>query len=127
MDEVPGEAVVIVDDEDHGAAIASRKRSGYPLRTRSDFTTVVNMPPHTITASEANRSFSRLLRRVRNGETVEITSHGEAVAELRPIVNDVEAQRREKLKRWEAHCTELESQEFVVVGPWTRAELYERG
>ena len=34
---------------------------------------------------DAKARFSELLRRVRNGERVVITSHGEPVAELRPI------------------------------------------
>ena len=40
---------------------------------------------------DAKARFSELLRRVRNGERVVITSHGEPVAELRPIEKREEA------------------------------------
>lgn len=34
---------------------------------------------------EAKARFSEILRRVRNGQRVEITYHGETVAEIRPV------------------------------------------
>jgi len=79
----------------------------------------------TVTATEANRSFSKLLREVERGERIEITSHGRKVAVLQPAENEAARKARQlaalgKLKkRWA-------KQEFVVVGPWTREELYER-
>ena len=39
----------------------------------------------TVTAAEANRSFSKLLRAAREGKRVTITSHGTPVAELGPV------------------------------------------
>jgi prevent-host-death family protein len=50
---------------------------------------------------DAKAKFSELLRRVRNGERVVITSHGEPVAELRPIEKKEEAldQRLARLQR----------------------------
>ena len=83
------------------------------------------MKSQTVTASEANRSFSRLLRAVARGERVEITSHGRKVAVLSPaeLPGPTREQRLpalEKLKkRWA-------TQQHVTVGPWTRDELYER-
>jgi prevent-host-death family protein len=77
----------------------------------------------TVTASEANRSFSRLLRQVREGATVQITSHGQRVAELRPPDAGDADERRNALF---AHLDELAARDFVVIEPWTRAELYER-
>jgi prevent-host-death family protein len=83
------------------------------------------MKTNTVTATEANRSFSKLLRAVERGERVEITSHGRKVAVLSPA--DLEGpsreQRLEALERLKKRWAE---QEFVVVGPWTREELYER-
>ncbi|HEY2048615.1 MAG TPA: type II toxin-antitoxin system prevent-host-death family antitoxin [Caulobacteraceae bacterium] len=41
-----------------------------------------------VTAREANQNFSRLLTEVEAGETVVVTKHGRAVAELRPRSDD---------------------------------------
>jgi prevent-host-death family protein len=81
-----------------------------------------------VPAAEANRSFSKLLRIAREGGCVTITSHGEPVAQLGPIAEpaaeDAEQRKqREAQERLEARWATLEP---VVVGPWTRAELYER-
>ncbi|MGH7022635.1 MAG: type II toxin-antitoxin system Phd/YefM family antitoxin [Caulobacteraceae bacterium] len=84
--------------------------------------------PITIPAAEANRSFSKLLRAVREGARVTITSHGEPVAELGPVGGSEE--EREMLRRREAQSALVEHIKSVkprVVGPWTRDELYERG
>ena len=83
------------------------------------------MKSQTVTASEANRSFSRLLRAVARGERIEITSHGRKVAVLSPaeLPGPTREQRLAALanlkKRWA-------TQQHVTVGPWTRDELYER-
>jgi prevent-host-death family protein len=49
------------------------------------------------TSSEANGQFSRILREVRGGETVIVTSHGQAVAKILPAGAD--AARAEAMKR----------------------------
>ena len=81
----------------------------------------------TVPAAEANRQFSRLLRAAREGTRITITSHGEPVAELGPVKIDEEARERERIRAaladLEAHWATLTP---IVVGPWTRAELYER-
>lgn len=82
----------------------------------------------TVPATEANRRFSALLRAARNGARVTITSHGEPVAELRPVPSsplseDALRARRIAFQEMEARWA---VQEPVVVGPWTREELYER-
>lgn len=80
---------------------------------------------NTVTASEANRSFSKLLRAVERGERVEITSHGRKVAMLVPSDDDTERRTRqlatlEKLKkRWA-------EREVLVAGTWTRDDLNAR-
>ena len=82
----------------------------------------------TVPAAEANRSFSKLLRAVREGARIIITSHGQPVAELGPA-QDHEVEEAERLRTAEAHhrlMQRLKSQTPVVVGPWTRQELYER-
>jgi prevent-host-death family protein len=81
----------------------------------------------TVTATEANRSFAALMRKVKAGAHIEITSHGETFAEIRPKSGDDKSARiAERLARWNKLRAELEAQEFKVIGPWTRAELYER-
>jgi prevent-host-death family protein len=82
----------------------------------------------TVPAAEANRSFSKLLRAAREGARIIITSHGQPVAELGPAQNH-EAEEAERLRVAEAHdrlMQRLKSQPPVVVGPWTRQDLYER-
>ncbi len=76
-----------------------------------------------ISATEANRSFSALLERVKGGDVVDITSHGKVVAEIRPKRDDEAERRRQSLRD---HLAVLRKREFKVIGPWTRAELYER-
>ncbi|HYD24238.1 MAG TPA: type II toxin-antitoxin system prevent-host-death family antitoxin [Croceibacterium sp.] len=83
------------------------------------------MKTSTVTATEANRSFSKLLRAVQRGEKVEITSHGRKIAVLSPA--ELEGPSREqRLKALEKLKERWAKQEFVVIGPWTREELYER-
>jgi prevent-host-death family protein len=63
------------------------------------------MKTRTVTATEANRSFSKLLRAVERGERVEISSHGRIVAIMAPAETPASRETRveaiEKLKqRW---------------------------
>jgi prevent-host-death family protein len=76
----------------------------------------------TITAAEANRTFSALLRRIRAGRTVVITSHGRPVARMVPITEGDEltgAARTTLFKR-------LRGTTAKAVPRWTRDELYDR-
>ncbi|MBY0338248.1 MAG: type II toxin-antitoxin system prevent-host-death family antitoxin [Acetobacteraceae bacterium] len=76
----------------------------------------------TISAAEANRSFSRLLREVREeGRSFVVTSHGTPVARLVPCATDV---ARETAR--EALLSRLAAQPAVEIGRWARDELYER-
>ncbi len=79
----------------------------------------------TVSAAEANRSFSKLLRHAREGGRVTITSHGKPVAELGPAQSDIEAQekRRQAIARMRERWAQSEP---IVIGPWTRDELYDR-
>lgn len=74
-----------------------------------------------ITASEANRQFSDLLRQVSDGETFIVTSHGKPVAEIRApsVVSPERLAARERL------FERLKSQPAVNAGKWTRDELYD--
>lgn len=75
----------------------------------------------TVTAADANRHFSRLLRRVREGRSYVITSHGQPVARIEPATD------REPV----AHASRdllfarLRRQRTARVGRWSRDELYE--
>lgn len=53
----------------------------------------------TVTAAEANRDFSKLLRSVREGDSFIVTSHGTPVARLVPIEDDT-AKREEAKQRY---------------------------
>ena len=75
----------------------------------------------TISAAEANRRFSHLLKAVREGRSYVVTSHGKPVARLTPASrhqNDAVSAR----DRLFAH---LNSQIPVNAPKWTRDELYE--
>ena len=79
----------------------------------------------TIPAAEANRQFSRLLRAVREGARVIITSHGEPVAQLGPP--DTQADEAARLNEALAALeSQWEQAGPIVVGAWTRDELYDR-
>jgi len=49
----------------------------------------------SVTAAEANRSFSKLLSEVKREETATITSHGAPIAKLVPFLDASEPERRE--------------------------------
>ncbi|MGA3197333.1 MAG: type II toxin-antitoxin system prevent-host-death family antitoxin [Terriglobales bacterium] len=74
-----------------------------------------------ISAADANRNFSQLLREVREGQSFVVTNHGRPVARLAPIpkglTNGVDPRTR-LLKR-------LRAQPIVKIGRWKRDELYE--
>jgi prevent-host-death family protein len=73
-----------------------------------------------ISAAEANRNFSHLLREVRGGRSYIVTTHGKPVARIVPCGEaDVArgAARAAVLER-------LTGQAAVDIGPRTRDELY---
>ena len=76
-----------------------------------------------ISAADANREFSRLLRRVREGQSITITSHGRPVARLVPVT----AEDRVRSAARKALFKRLRTQkgENIPV-TWTRDALYDR-
>lgn len=77
-----------------------------------------------VSSAEANRSFSRLLRAVREEQaSFTITSHGTPVARLVPVQPEAEARRlaREELF---ARLSKQACRNIPIT--WTRDELYER-
>lgn len=73
-----------------------------------------------ISAADANRKFSQVLRDVRQGQSYVVTSHGRAVARIAPVnAAAAPARRRRSL------LSRLRSQRVINVGRWTRDELYD--
>lgn len=75
----------------------------------------------TVSAAEANRRFSLLLRGVREGNTYVVTSHGKAVARIIPARRDEAVAKKAK----EILLARLEKQPIVNIGSWSRDELYD--
>ena len=74
-----------------------------------------------VSAADANRNLSELLRGVRQGRSYIVTSHGKPIAKLIPVESSspVAAGARTAL------LTRLHSQRTVNIGPWRREDLYE--
>ena len=75
----------------------------------------------TVSAADANRKFSLILRGVRDGHSYVVTSHG------RPVARIIPADERESVVSGAraALLSRLERQPVVHAGRWTRDELYE--
>ena len=74
-----------------------------------------------ISATDANRTFSRLLRGVRQGRSYIVTSHGQPIAKLAPIgeAGETMSDARKSL------LARLRKQTVSRAARWTRDELYE--
>jgi prevent-host-death family protein len=75
-----------------------------------------------IAAADANRDFSKLLRRVRDGGSCVITSHGKPVARMIPI----DGHDRVRAAARHVLMARLRTQPVTAaIDPWTRDDLYE--
>jgi prevent-host-death family protein len=74
-----------------------------------------------VSAAEANRRFSELLRTVKKGRSVVVTSHGKPVARITPVVEDDRAAAGAR----SALFARLRTERAVKAGRWTRDELYD--
>ena len=81
----------------------------------------MNSMDKTVSAAEANRRFSELLRTVKKGGSVVVTSHGRPVARIAPVVEDVRAGEGAR----SALFARLRTGRAVNAGRWTRDELYD--
>lgn len=74
-----------------------------------------------VSAADANRRFSQVLRGVREGQSYVVTAHGRPVARIVPVAkhDEVAAGARSAL------LTRLHAEPVVDIGRWTRDELYE--
>lgn len=75
----------------------------------------------TVTASDANRQFSSILREVSHGEVITVTSRGRPVAMVTPA--RVGSHRREAARQ--RLLERLRQQKATGARGWTRDELYE--
>src|SRR5688572_23250043 len=88
----------------------------------SDFNYNGVVMSRSISAANANREFSSMLRRVRQGESFVVTSHGRPVAKIVPVSTGDQitlAARGTLLRR-------LRGARAKRIGGWTRDELYEQ-
>jgi prevent-host-death family protein len=81
----------------------------------------VNSLDQTVSAADANRRFSELLRTVKKGRSVVVTSHGKPVAKITPVVEDERVAEGAR----SALFARLRKGRAVNVGRWTRDELYD--
>ena len=72
-----------------------------------------------ITATEANRAFSRVLREVAAGTTYIVTSHGRDVATIEPFSEPADGHDTESLMGF------VDTLPRRHAGDWSRADLYE--
>lgn len=77
----------------------------------------------TVTASEANRQFSAVLREVAQGERVIVTSRGKPVATIEPMRARAAAMRASAAKR--RLLDHLATVKPVGSRDWTRDDLYD--
>jgi prevent-host-death family protein len=78
----------------------------------------------SISATDANREFSRVLNEVANGETYVVTSRGKPVAKLTPLQPD-EVDQAERQRRLHALLDELAELPLLHLGRITRDDGYE--
>jgi len=74
-----------------------------------------------VSAADANRMFSKLLRAVREGQSYVVTSHGKAVAKIVPTEKNGGLTRGARA----ALVKRLRSERVVTIGRWSRDELYQ--
>jgi prevent-host-death family protein len=75
----------------------------------------------SVSAADANRHFSELLRTVKTGRSVVVTSHGKPVARISPVIQDDRAAEGAR----SALFARLRKERVVKAGRWTRDELYD--
>ena len=77
-----------------------------------------------VSAADANRNFSHILREVRDGHSYIVTAHGKPVAKIIPI-GKTEKHDAVRAAARESLFARLRSKKAIDIGPWTREELYE--
>ncbi len=77
----------------------------------------------TVTAAEANRQFSAVLRDVAQGERVTVTSRGKPVATIEPMRSGAGTARASAAKR--RLLAHLATVKAVGARDWSRDDLYD--
>ncbi len=77
---------------------------------------------NSVSAAEANRGFSHILREVRGGASFIVTAHGKPVARIVPCEPADAARTAARA----ALLQRLRGQPASDIGPWRRDDLYER-
>lgn len=75
----------------------------------------------SVSAADANRRFSELLRTVQKGGSVVVTSHGKPVARITPVAGDDRVTGGART----ALFARLKQERVTRSGRWTRDELYD--
>jgi len=76
----------------------------------------------TVTATEANRDFSKLLDEVSSGKAIGITKRGKMVATINPVNQREEEAAQASIRE---HLAQLRQQPVLGIPRGTRDELYE--
>jgi prevent-host-death family protein len=79
----------------------------------------------TVSSTEANRHFSKLLARAAKGETICITVRGKAVARLAPASGKGAVTPEERERRWQKLLKRLKRQPALNLPRIPRDELYD--
>jgi prevent-host-death family protein len=77
---------------------------------------------NAVSAADANRNFSHILREVRGGASYVVTAHGKPVARIVPC----EPADAARVAARGALLQRLRDQPVADIGPWSRDDLYER-
>ncbi len=75
----------------------------------------------TVTASDAERQFSALLREVSRGAEITVTMQGKPVARISPV----ESRRRDRRAARKRLLERLEQQDLTGQRTWSREKLYD--
>jgi prevent-host-death family protein len=87
-----------------------------------NITTKLGATENAVSAADANRDFSHVLREVRSGVSYVVTAHGKPVAHIVPCkpADAARAAARSALPQ------RLRDYPVTDIGPWSRDDLYER-
>lgn len=75
----------------------------------------------TISAANANRQFSKILREVSHGEAYTVTSRGKVVASIQSATQNEKMKKATRGRLLER----LQKVKSIEIPPWNREELYE--
>jgi prevent-host-death family protein len=79
-----------------------------------------------VTATEANREFSRILGEVADGHTYIVTSRGKRVARIEPDASrEATAERERRAKAWNQLLARLRTQPVLDLPRFGRDDFYE--